>query len=101
MTFLRYLLISVVLTLVAFSAVAESVDINTASAEELSAGLKGVGPKRAEAIVAYRDEHGSFQSVDELSKVSGIGKKLLEANRENLKVGEVTETVVQNTEITQ
>lgn len=50
------------------------VDINHADATELTT-LKGVGPKRAEAILAYRQSHGTFQAVDDLSKVKGIGKK--------------------------
>ena len=53
------------------------VDINTATAKELSV-LKGIGMKKAEAIVAYRNDNGSFASVEELLKVKGIGAKILE-----------------------
>ena len=66
-------------------ALAEPVDINTADAELLSTAINGVGPKRAEAIVAYRDEHGAFQSVSDLTQVKGIGLKIVEANRDNLR----------------
>ena len=52
-----------------------SVDINTADASELASGIKGVGEKRAMAIVEYRESHGPFQSVDELMKVKGVGQK--------------------------
>ncbi len=52
----------------------QPVNINQADAVQL-ATLKGIGPKKAEAIVAYRAAHGSFKTVDELAKVRGIGKK--------------------------
>jgi competence protein ComEA len=62
------------------------VDINTADAKTLAAEMKGVGEKTAQAIVAYRTANGPFKSVDELRKVKGIGDKLLEQNRANLRV---------------
>ncbi len=62
-----------------------AVDINNASAKELSS-LKGVGAKKAEAIVSFRKGH-CFKSVDELAKVKGIGKKTVEKNRDDLEVG--------------
>ncbi|HFU76961.1 MAG TPA: helix-hairpin-helix domain-containing protein [Epsilonproteobacteria bacterium] len=61
------------------------VDINTASIKELST-LKGLGASKAKAIVAYRKGH-CFKSVDELANVKGIGKKTVEKNRKDLKVG--------------
>ncbi len=63
------------------------VDVNTADAKTLDANLVGVGPKVAEAIVAYRTKHGPFKSVDELKKVKGVGPKILEKNRESLTLG--------------
>jgi competence protein ComEA len=63
------------------------VNINTADAATLAEAIKGVGIKRAEAIVAYRSEHGPFKSVDELTSVQGIGEKILEESRERLTVG--------------
>ncbi len=63
------------------------VDVNTADAKTLDANLVGVGPKVAEAIVAYRTKHGPFKSVDELKKVKGVGSKTLEKNRESLTLG--------------
>lgn len=73
-----------------FSAIAWawSVDINTANANELAAGINGVGEKRAIAIVQYREKHGPFKSVDDLVKVKGVGPKLLEKNRDNLVASE-------------
>jgi len=61
------------------------IDINTADIKELKT-LKGIGKSRAEAILRYRDIH-CFDSVEELIKVKGIGKKLLEKNKDNLTVG--------------
>ncbi|NKC15930.1 MAG: hypothetical protein GKR94_28165 [Gammaproteobacteria bacterium] len=65
---------------------AEPVDINTASAEALAAAIDGVGKKRAEAIIAYREQNGPFVAVDDLTKVPGIGRKTVEGNRDKLKV---------------
>jgi competence protein ComEA len=69
-------------------AYADVVNINSADAPALAANIVGVGEKRAEAIVAYRSEHGHFDSVDELTQVKGIGDKILEKNRENLRVSD-------------
>ncbi|MBO4446068.1 MAG: helix-hairpin-helix domain-containing protein [Clostridia bacterium] len=52
------------------------VNINTATAEELET-LSGIGPAKAQAIVAYRETNGPFSSVNELVNVSGIGEKTL------------------------
>ena len=57
--------------------VANSVNINTASAEELSS-LPGVGMKKAEAIINYRELNGDFASTEEIVNVKGIGPKMLE-----------------------
>lgn len=48
------------------------VNLNQASADQLIA-LKGIGPKMAERIIAYRQEHGPFKTVDQLVQVKGIG----------------------------
>jgi len=62
------------------------VNLNTASAAEL-AGLKGIGERKAEAIVAHREEHGPFKAVDDLAQVKGIGPKLLEQLRPHVTLG--------------
>jgi|GEM_PF-254083 len=91
MLLLRQLLIVILFALVSLTASAAGpVNINTATAAELAAAIKGVGDKKAAAIVAYRNEHGSFKSVDELKNVPGIGDKTVEANRSNLMVGDKT-----------
>ncbi|MBR5497688.1 MAG: ComEA family DNA-binding protein [Clostridia bacterium] len=62
------------------------ININTATVEELTA-LSGVGEKKAQAIVDYRNENGYFTSVEELTNVSGIGEKTLEKNIDIITVG--------------
>ena len=55
-------------------------NINTASAAEMAEVLQGIGEAKAEAIVAYRDEHGAFASVESLTAVKGIGASTLSNN---------------------
>lgn len=82
---LASLVLTLALALPAFAA--EPVDINTADATTLAEGLTGVGMNKAEAIIAYRDEHGPFASAEDLAQVKGIGDKLVERNRDNIVVG--------------
>ena len=58
------------------------VNINTATAEQLSAGLKGIGKAKAAAIIEWRTLNGSFKSLEDLDEVKGIGAGLIEKNRE-------------------
>jgi competence protein ComEA len=62
------------------------VNLNTADAATLQSELLGIGATKAQAIVAYREEHGNFASVDELLEVKGIGEATLEKNRDRLSV---------------
>ncbi|WP_154911016.1 ComEA family DNA-binding protein, partial [Pseudomonas fluorescens] len=64
----------------------EKVDLNQADASTLQRELSGIGEAKAKAIVAYRESNGSFASVDELLEVKGIGKAILDKNREKLEV---------------
>lgn len=61
------------------------VNINTADASLLQT-LSGIGIKKAEAIIAYREEHGPFASVDDLQEVSGIGEKTVEKLRASITI---------------
>lgn len=60
---------------------AGKLNINTATLAELTS-LKGIGDKKAQAIVDYREKQGKFTSVDQLADVNGIGPATLEANRD-------------------
>ncbi|MFL5761417.1 MAG: ComEA family DNA-binding protein [Thermomicrobiales bacterium] len=68
------------------SAVAGPININTATAAELDT-LPGIGPAIAARIVAYRDSHGAFASVDELADVSGISARMVDNLRPLITTG--------------
>ncbi|QOL24798.1 helix-hairpin-helix domain-containing protein [Thalassotalea sp. LPB0316] len=55
------------------------ININQADVQALSS-LKGIGKSKAQAIVEYREQHGQFNTLNELLKVKGIGAKVLSAN---------------------
>jgi len=76
---IRILVALLTITLSAF-VYAGPVNINTADAQTLSKNIKGVGLKKAQDIVAYREKNGKFKKVEDLIKVKGIGTKLLEKN---------------------
>ncbi|WP_342007964.1 helix-hairpin-helix domain-containing protein [Bacillus sp. YBsi01] len=61
------------------------VNINTATLDELQA-ISGVGQKKAEAIIAYREENGRFQTAEDLMKVSGFGEKSFERIKTSITV---------------
>ncbi|HCD1614840.1 TPA: ComEA family DNA-binding protein [Serratia marcescens] len=63
-----------------------AVSINQATAEQLAAALSGVGLKKAEGIVRYREQNGPFTQVEQLQEVPGIGPALFEKNRTRLKM---------------
>ena len=67
---------------------ADTVNINSANAETLATYLNGVGASKAEAIVAYREEHGPFASIYDLAKVKGIGEKTVEMNLDIMMVSD-------------
>jgi competence protein ComEA len=72
------------------AASAGPVNINTADAATLSRELKGIGAAKAAAIVDYRQKHGAFRSVDELALVKGVGQKLIDHNRADLRLDRST-----------
>lgn len=67
--------IMLLLVLFSGSVWAAPLDINKADAETISSALSNIGPKKAEAIVQYRKEHGDFKSIKDLENVKGIGSK--------------------------
>lgn len=63
--------------LAASTAVVNQIDLNTADVNALSKSMKGIGVKRAEAIIKYRENHGSFKTVEDLSMVPLFGKNFV------------------------
>lgn len=62
------------------------ININTASADLIAKTLKGVGAKRAEAIIIYRNAHGPFDSIESLAQVKGIGNKTVAMNASKFEI---------------
>lgn len=60
------------------------VSINTGSAEDLARVMNGVGMKKAQAIVSYRDQYGPFKTLEDLKQVPGMGNALVERNLSHL-----------------
>jgi len=85
---IRYILAALVLTLGCALPVfaATPVDVNHADAATIATSLDGIGLAKANAIVAWRGEHGAFKSVDDLRQVKGIGEKTLERNRDAIRL---------------
>src|SRR5262245_5454570 len=78
--------LSMLACLVPLAAWAGPVDINTADATTLAKELKGVGPARAKAIVAYRTQNGPFKSADDLALVKSVSQKVVDDNRDNIRL---------------
>ncbi len=70
-----------------WAAFAGPLNINAADAATIAQVMDGVGQTKAEAIVAYRKTHGDFKSIEDLTRVKGIGKKTVEDNRSKLMIG--------------
>ena len=67
-----------------FSVYAEKININTATAEQISTTMSGIGDSKARAIVEYRKNHGRFESIEALKGVDGVGMKTIEKNRDKI-----------------
>jgi competence protein ComEA len=81
----RTLIQALIATLLPIGAWAGPVNVNTADASTLAKELDGIGPAKAEAIVEYRQKNGPFRAPEDLLKVQGIGERVLEQNRANLR----------------
>jgi competence protein ComEA len=86
------LLLGLLLLITGVPAWTGPVNINTADAATLARELKGIGVKRAQAIVEYRQKHGPFKSADELALVKGIGPAAITKNRDLIRVSEARQT---------
>jgi competence protein ComEA len=80
------LLVGCAVGLASLNALAGPVNINTADAPTLAAELTGVGPALAEAIVRDRTANGNFESPEALARVKGVGDRIVEMNRANIRV---------------
>jgi competence protein ComEA len=87
MDIIKAVLFTLLMCAAAYNFAAESIDINSADKEMLME-VKGVGERRAEAIITYREKYGPFGSIEELMEVEGIGQATLEANRDILVVNQ-------------
>jgi competence protein ComEA len=84
---LKTLFLALCLSQMALAASTETVNINTADAATLDRVLVGIGPSKAQAIVAYRKANGAFKSVNALADVKGIGPSTIERNAGRISVG--------------
>jgi len=82
----RIIVRSLIAALLPVGAWAGPVNINTADAKTIAKELDGIGPAKAQAIVDYRQKNGAFRSAEDLLKVDGIGAKVLEQNRGNIRL---------------
>lgn len=69
-----------------FADIENRININTADAS-LLCELPGIGPALAQRIITYRNENGNFQSIEDLTHVSGIGEKILQSLADLITVG--------------
>jgi len=83
------------LSLFAVNAIAAPVNVNTADAKTISDSLSGIGQKKAEAIVKYREEKGPFKTADDLTNVAGIGEKTVEKNKNDILLSDAAAAVVE------
>ena len=63
---------------------ADPVNVNTATAEQIAENLQGIGIKKAQAIIQYREQNGKFNTAEDLLNVKGIGESTLMKNQHNL-----------------
>ena len=82
----RRIIQTLVASLLPAAAWAGPVNINSADAATLADELDGIGPAKAQAIVDYRQQNGPFRSAEDLLKVQGIGQRVLDLNRGNIRL---------------
>ena len=88
MQLIKSIIFSFLIALPLIGFAAEQININTADKETLMSAINGVGDKKAEAIIQYRETNGSFKSIDELTNIKGIGQAMVDKHREVLTIAE-------------
>ncbi len=86
---LRVAIHTLIASLLPLASWAGPVDINKADAATLAKELTGIGMAKAHAIVEYREKNGPYKNADDLGKVKGIGGKMVERNRANIRLDKV------------
>jgi len=81
---MKRLLVVVFAACCSFNVIASPVNINTADAKTIGEALSGIGLKKAEAIVKYREAKGEFKTAEDLINVNGIGAKTVEKIRSDI-----------------
>ena len=94
---MKKLLLAFATLVISSSFAMAAVNLNTATKDDL-AGIKGIGPVKAQSIIDYRKKNGSFKSVDELDNVKGFGSKSVQKIRSELTVASAStdKTVADN-----
>ena len=77
---MKKLIMLLALFIINSSAMATPVNVNSADAKTIADALAGIGQKKAEAIVKYRTEKGPFKTIEDLTQVKGVTKKILAKN---------------------
>jgi len=81
-----------------FNGIASPVNINTADAKTIGEALSGIGQKKAEAIVKYRETKGEFKTVEDLVNVDGIGAKTVEKIKNDILLSDAAVVADKKTE---
>ena len=96
-TLLCIVLMSLLLVMPTLVDAAEVVNVNRADAATMIANWKGIGEKKARAIISYRKKNGPFKSIDDLKKVDGIGEGLIKKNKRYMSLNSGAKTTTAGT----
>ena len=84
---MKKILLTAITSLLLFSQALFAVNVNTAHAAAIAEELNGIGAKKAQAIIDYREANGNFKTIESLTEVKGIGLKTVEKNRDLIQLG--------------
>ena len=83
---MKKLLLTAITSVILSSQALFAVNVNTADAQTIASELNGIGAKKAQAIIEYREANGKFKTIESLTEVKGIGLKTVEKNREAIEL---------------